>query len=225
MKKKIIPRNIRTVLKNTLEEAKRVFGNDRSKKKPYKKYFEKTGTIFIHIPKCAGTSVAESLYGVDPWHHSIKSYSECQLRRSEVFTIVRDPVKRFVSIYVYLKSKAEKYPDSIYTDALEAESIDDFFYKEVKNKSDEERNYFLRSQHWYISDNKGNSRVDHIVNMERLEIDFPNKIKDMCGFSGCFPKKNQSNIKDKFELNDDLINEIVDSYKQDYKYIVNYDNN
>jgi hypothetical protein len=225
MKKKIIPRNVRAILSNVLEEAKRVLGNDISKRKAYKTYFEKTGTIFIHIPKCAGTSVAETLYGVDPWHHSIKSYSECQLKKSEVFTIVRDPVKRFLSIYVYLKSKAGEYPDSIYTDALEAESIDDFFFKEVKNKSDEERNYFLRSQHWYISDNKGNSRVDHIVNMENLEMEFPEKIKIMCGFSGEFPKKNQSNIKDKVELSDNLKNEIVESYKQDYKYIVNYDNN
>ena len=56
-------------------------------------------------------------------------------------------------------------------------------------------------------------------------MEFPEKIKIMCGFSGKFPKKNQSNIKDKVELSDNLINEIVESYKQDYKYIANYDNN
>jgi|GEM_PF-2345250 hypothetical protein len=223
MNKKIIPRNIRAFLSGTLDEGKRILGSDNSKKKSYKKYFEKTRTIFIHIPKCAGTSVADALYGVDPWHHSVKAYTEYQLDNSEVFTIVRDPVKRFVSIYVYLKSKAEQYPDSIYSDAKKAKNIEDFFLSEVKDKSDEERNYFLRSQHWYITDAKGKSRVNFIINMDNLEEEFPDKIKRMCGYSGSFPQKNKSKKSDIVEVNDFLRAEINKCYELDYKYIRNHD--
>jgi hypothetical protein len=67
--------------------------------------FDATGMAFIHIPKTAGTSVADALYGRTTGH-----LTWAELHRADpegfarwlTFAIVRDPVDRFLSAYDYL---------------------------------------------------------------------------------------------------------------------------
>ena len=69
---------------------------------------EKHKTIFIHIPKNAGTSV-KAFFGNKEFYHKHKTIKEVKDENPEIynsykkFTIVRNPYDRMVSWYFYLK--------------------------------------------------------------------------------------------------------------------------
>lgn len=199
-----------------------ILGSDKSKLKPLKSYFKKSKTIFIHIPKCAGTSVASALYGTDPWHFSVKSYSEKVLNEYTCFAVIRDPVDRFYSSYNYLCSRSHLYPNSLYSDASNCKDIEDFFNKFIKGKNDDEINYFMRSQYWYLSDNSGKIRVKNVINMNRLDSEFPKSIREIFSFYDDFPQKNVLSKKTSGHRHEDLNKEIRSHYKKDYEILKNH---
>lgn len=216
-----MPRKLRERLGFIKEKVLALAGSDKSKDKPMKSYFESTGTIFIHIPKCAGTSVSEALYGVDPWHFSIKRYSEKVLASYVSFAVVRDPVDRFYSSFYYLQSRSDLYPRSIYTDAARCDDAADFFTKFIKNKKDRDINYFLRSQHWYLTDMSHNLRVDFIIPMNSLDRDFPLSLREKFNYFDEFPRKNTKNLKQETR-DEELVNSVANHYKRDYELLQDY---
>ena len=63
-------------------------------------------SLFVHIPKTAGTSIHVSLYGVDKWvHFKAQTYrdllGEAFLDACFKFCFVRDPYDRLLSAYTY----------------------------------------------------------------------------------------------------------------------------
>ncbi len=222
LKNKFLSRNTREKMGEFKQRLFALIRLDISKKKPLKSYFKKSGTIFIHIPKCAGTSVAHALYGNDPWHFSIKEYDEKTVQTYESFAVVRDPVDRFYSSYYYLVSRAHLYPNSIYSDAASCRDANEFFTRFLENKPDEETNYFLRSQHWYVSDGNAEVRVNHLINMNRLDLDFPDSLRQKFCFNEAFPKKNVKKLKSKEERDEELTIKIKKHYRKDYELLKNY---
>lgn len=112
--------------------------------------------IFLHLPKTAGQTIhagLEDAYGVSamfPWRDDIgvlrqalstisryRVFSghiswrllDCVRGPSFIFTILRDPPKRIMSMYLYLKrkSKNENIVGDILIDAVDKYSVDDFF--------------------------------------------------------------------------------------------------
>lgn len=77
---------------------------------PYEPYCDRLGCIFIHIPKCAGSSVHAVLspsLRVPRWHANYRLYRTSDKRRFESyfkFTVVRNPWDRVYSGYEYLRS-------------------------------------------------------------------------------------------------------------------------
>lgn len=63
--------------------------------------------IFVHIPKCAGNAIMQSLFGVrGQGHHKIIDYLKEDKEKFYnyfKFAVIRDPIERFVSAFYYLK--------------------------------------------------------------------------------------------------------------------------
>ena len=74
-----------------------------------------TNTIYIHIPKCAGQSIAASLYGHTVHHYKASFYYKYFPKFFDsafVFSCVREPISRFLSAYSYLKSGGRTQRDA-----------------------------------------------------------------------------------------------------------------
>lgn len=65
--------------------------------------------IFIHVPKCAGTALNNTLYGTAGFGHTSplvleRYFSYEELSRCKFIVLTRDPILRFLSTYNYLKN-------------------------------------------------------------------------------------------------------------------------
>ena len=87
---------------------KRLMGVEWSKKilsKKYIKQYQKSDIIFIHIPKAAGTSIANEIYGKRNGHLTasqvVKILGKDEFNRKFSFSISRNPYDRLVSSYFY----------------------------------------------------------------------------------------------------------------------------
>jgi len=63
-------------------------------------------TLFIHIPKTGGLSIAQSFFGYSSKHYRLCDYSSSNnkvVRNVFSFAMVRHPVDRLISAYNYLK--------------------------------------------------------------------------------------------------------------------------
>ncbi|MEO8450771.1 MAG: sulfotransferase family 2 domain-containing protein, partial [Gemmatimonadota bacterium] len=68
--------------------------------------FDRTASIFVHVPRTAGTSMGMALYGRQVKHHMWSQWVEINPRKCREyfsFAVVRDPIKRFLSACEFLK--------------------------------------------------------------------------------------------------------------------------
>lgn len=71
--------------------------------------FHESRSIFIHVPKCAGTSIEKTLggkgYGGHSFARTIREKYPKEWERYYKFGFVREPISRFCSGYYYLKQR------------------------------------------------------------------------------------------------------------------------
>jgi len=139
--------------------------------------------IFVHVPKAAGRSVAESLgwdrnlYG---GHHpaaSLKSiYPECY-NNYFVFGFCRNPITRAISAYNYFKNSKtfrRQFIDGEVFSAIDASSNFDEFCKDflIDSKPLELIDH-LKPQYYFLCDSPTDKiLVDFLGRVESIEKDF-----------------------------------------------------
>lgn len=128
--------------------------------------------IFIHIPKAAGTSIVNQIYGSKVSHHStameFMKYDKSRFNNCFKFSIIRDPYYRFISSYFYLKKGGRHGNDFIYKKIIDKfSSINDFVLNIEKDQ------LFLithfKPQHYFIFDQNYNLLVDKVWNLASLK--------------------------------------------------------
>ena len=184
--------------------------------------------IFIHVPKVAGRSVAESLgWGRESYggHHQAVLLKETYANvYDEYFTFgfCRNPITRTISAYNYFKNSKTFKRQSIDGEVFDAvDSTSNFheFCKSFLINSDPLRLIdHLKPQHYFLCDSEDKILVDFLGRFESIGRDFKT-ITSKLNIKVELPHKNKGTKQyDTNKETEDLIKEI---YKKDFE-IFNY---
>lgn len=171
------------------------------------------GVIFIHIPKNAGTSVAQALDLKESSHHTarqIKKICPEEFDRFFKFSFVRNPWDRFLSLYNYARLDESAYHSSIRPekalygkhrdyDLLRSASLQEcaLYLVEGKLQHDEGWNHWMPQAQWITNDD-GKLIVDYVGRFESIEKDFE-VVSKKVGLKRRIPIKNSSSKRKREE--------------------------
>jgi len=180
--------------------------------------------IFIHIPKNAGTSIIKAMglknmlmdKTVGEYKETYKDYWNDYLK----FTVVRDPIDRFISAYKFARMKEsgwfsatgeeclEKHP---HYDLCNSMDINEYTYYIYKNRK--EFNRWIIPQTFIISNENNEIEIDYYVRYENLLEDLKKIGIDK------IEKLNSSKINDEkiIDLTKKSKNMLYEIYDIDYK--------
>lgn len=185
------------------------------------KHCDDTKSIFIHIPKAAGMSLVNSIYGLTSSNHD--TWKEYYRRDSDKFSMyfkyafVRNPLDRFISAYNYLakdgKSDIDKYWNKKYIQPYG--DVENFILKGGLKKAIKSVEHF-KTQTLYVYKD-GKLMVDYIGKYESIDKDIK-VIKERLNLSFQLKEinKNPNKIADENTLSNNAKKQLSEFYKQDY---------
>ena len=135
----------------------------------FRQYFDGAQTIFIHIPKCAGTSISSAVYGSNPWHWTASDLHRINRKKYQQyfkFSIVRNPWDRLYSAFVYAEKDVRKYSRSPLSMISNYSSFEHFVMEGI-TKEIADRHYFLGKQVNYLLLPSG--EIDRDIVVGKLE--------------------------------------------------------
>lgn len=136
---------------------------------------DRARTLFIHIPKNAGTSLSHALYGEQIKHATIRYYAKAAPRllwRTPSFAVLRDPVARFLSAFNYAQAGgcAEKRVAAPFRALyMGFRTVDDALDHIEAARDIYAIDHVFRPQSWYITDRAGTVVVDRLFLLEQFD--------------------------------------------------------
>lgn len=133
----------------------------------------KSRLLFIHVPKNAGTSICDRLYGGQMKHGSVQYYSRVapDLLALPSFALVRDPVDRFLSAYRYARAGgschraiSKPFRERYIAFGTIADAIEHL----AQARSAFDIDHVFRPQSWYLLDAAGRTAVDRLIPYEQI---------------------------------------------------------
>ena len=142
----------------------------------YSHFADEFRCIFIHIPKTAGTSLSQTLFGRDSRHIPYIEYERANPRKFRQyfkFAFVRNPWDRLVSTYFFLKKGGLNEVDRRWGEQnlRDYASFDTFVRGWVSDENIQTWVHFL-PQHHFICDESLRLKVDFVGHMETMGADF-----------------------------------------------------
>ena len=138
----------------------------------YRKKFLRRGVVFIHIPRNGGTSIATALYREGVSHVTAKALyhnSEQEFRALPSFSIVRNPIDRFISSYRFIRRggarlvKLSPYWNRQFADINDINSLICACEKQVDINRFE---YTLRPQYGFLHSRGGDLLIEHLFTLD-----------------------------------------------------------
>ena len=167
-----------------------------SGKDKYPPGFDQLKCVFVHIPKTAGTSVTNALFGSGtPGHLPLSWFQHIEPEKFAEyfkFAFVRNPWDRLVSGYTYMVGKDSKGRDTAEWIAFlkQFASFEDFVLRWV-NEENVERHKTFVPQYRFVYDKHGLLSLDFIGRYENLREDYQ-RICDTLGGGEPLPHANKS---------------------------------
>ncbi len=186
--------------------------------------FTPTKSIFIHIPKAAGISVATAIYGRSVGHYralQFKAISERHFAKYFSFSITRNPWDRLVSAYSFVKQNGTKDVKPIANEIYASDYFDSFgtFVREWLVHQDlYECDCVFWPQHYYVCDDDLNLLVDYAGKLEKIDeaLDYVgSKIGKKIDLMVMNKSIRKSNYTDYYD--DELIEIVSRLYAEDIK--------
>ena len=156
---------------------------------PIRGVVRKCPSLFIHIPRCAGTRINMVLYGRFIGHRTALWYKIADPRlfeRKYKFAVVRDPVDRFVSAFFFLQAGGTAdVPASPRTTKLirKFKSIDEFMgCVDRENMPLKKLDPVFHAQSDYVLDEHGRLIVDDLFVLDEISgknLSIPDHVIDM----------------------------------------------
>tara|TARA_B100000886_G_scaffold309663_1_gene243982 strand:- start:316 stop:969 length:654 start_codon:yes stop_codon:yes gene_type:complete len=141
--------------------------------------------IFFHIPKTAGISISNALFGNIKWGHRdvnfYKSYyGEKVFNSLYKFCFVRNPYDRLFSAYTFLKKGGINNLDLEFSNSYlqEFANFDEFVLKGLEKEEIMNWVHF-KPQYTFVCDENDNIVMDFIGKMENLNADFSTVCKHL----------------------------------------------
>lgn len=139
---------------------------------------ERAGVLFVHVPKCAGTTVIRQRPEIAHGHRSAQFFAwrdPALFERAFVFGSVRNPYDRLVSAFHYLRSDKTSKRDGEFGDNAVGHYKDfQAFLADLKSLRARSRTlgwvHFL-PQSYYLCDGRGNVLVDYVARTETFAAD------------------------------------------------------
>lgn len=193
----------------------------------YRRYshWSRTNCIYIHVPKVAGTSISNALYGKPLGHYSAAEIS----RRFPVlfdtalsFSFVRNPWDRILSAYRFARiggteAMGMKNPGKYRTS--EFSSFERFLYEWLSFRNPENEDFIFKPQCYFLCDLEGEVMVDYLGRYERFKED----LKIIEGEIGRTLEVHYSNETSSYEdyrkqyTSPEMIELVADKYSRDVK--------
>ncbi|ONH54517.1 Sulfotransferase family protein [Pseudomonas cedrina] len=157
--------------------------------------FERHQCVFIHVPKCAGSSVCAALLdgrwpGHLPYYWYQQQFPE-HCARSFKFAFVRDPLERAYSAYTYLRSNNMGARD-LHAQALVCSYRDfDHFVAGWLHSDNLRRQLHFAPQTDFLVDHMGAMAMDFLGRQESLAQDFA-RLCERLGVTSSLPHLNVS---------------------------------
>jgi hypothetical protein len=200
----------------------------RGESQVFRPCFQPTKSIFIHIPKAAGTSIARAIYGMNVGHRKAIDYQKISKREyNEYYTysFVRNPWDRVVSAYNFAKQGGTSYVQPIPNPVYQSELFKDFetFVTQWLPTADlAKEDVVFAPQYWYIYNKKMQCLVGYVGKLETLTDDIKILEKQL----RINIEIEQLNVSDRSSSYRDYYNKntrkiVADIYQQDIK-LFNY---
>ncbi len=217
--KMLLSKTDRRSLLSQLNVIDRQFYKDIWSNRPFPIILRQTQSIFIHVPKCAGSSIGQAFYhGCADGHRPAKWYQERfpgEYNDYFTYAFTRNPWDRLASAWFYLRQKTEDKYDGDW--AVFLKQYDDFnvFVAEWLCSENVAKHYVFAPQHLFICDKFGAVSLDYVGKLETLESDFRDVARRLKS-NATLPKLNKSKNKDYRTLyNDKSVEQVAEVYKRD----------
>jgi hypothetical protein len=143
------------------------------------KYWRRAGIVFIHVPKAAGTSINEALYGRfigHPHALDVRRWAPADIKALPSFSVVRNPWDRLVSAWRFARQGhgvGETYRAGMWQPARyqvpEFESFERFVREWLEPRDVRRLDGVFQPQSMFLCDRSGHILVDHVGQLEDLK--------------------------------------------------------
>ena len=211
---------------NLLKKIQHILSFNTKEPNPILSLFLEKKCLFFHIPKTAGISISNSIYGDIKWGHRTvnyyKSYYGDEVFNSLYkFCFVRNPYDRLFSAYTFLKKGGINDQDLAFSEKHLHEYLDfeDFVLRGLEKKEIMEWVHF-RPQHTFVCDDNDKIVMDFVGKMENINEDFSYLCKQI-NVNVELKKLNMSSVK-KNDFSDNIKSIIKSKYKKDFTLFYPY---
>ncbi|MCU0071723.1 sulfotransferase family protein [Pseudomonas koreensis] len=193
---KLLPKPQRAFLLGRLSVVDRqVVNKSMSANLCFPKAFEQRSCLFIHVPKCAGSSVCAAMFdGWRPGHLPLYWYEEqfpAQFAEAYKFAFVRDPLERAYSAYAFLRGNELSGRDHAAQQLVRHYRDFDDFVARWLHPDNIARQLHFAAQTDFLTDSLGRLALDFIGYQEHLERDF-RLVCEHLGLTSPLPRVNTS---------------------------------